>query len=139
MRLWHIKVLDVLPRQQLLAQWRELNSIYKKQDNHILINFVYDYSKEHLLLYSNLVIEEIRKRGYKIKTLDNYNNYFKGIVSTENILPYNCFKEKMNDIYLRECLYNLEEKAYAGGITKTEWNKIYNKFKNTFDLWEGDK
>ena len=40
MRLWHESLIEVLPRQQLLGQWRELNSIYKKEDKHILINFM---------------------------------------------------------------------------------------------------
>lgn len=67
MRLWDFRLLDVLPRQQLLAQWRELNSIFKKQDNHILINFAYEYPKEDLMTYTILIIEEFNKRGYKIK------------------------------------------------------------------------
>lgn len=35
MRLWHYDLLAFLPRSQLLAQWRELNSIYAKQDQHL--------------------------------------------------------------------------------------------------------
>ena len=142
MRLWHIDLIDVLPRQQLLAQWRELNSIFKKQDNHILINFVYDYSKWNLLFYTDRIIEEFDKRGYRINKIENYAEYFKSI----NILEYSKIKEKgfkiypkkMDDIYLRECLYNLEEKAICGGITKKEWNKIYVKYKDKFDLWNGE-
>lgn len=137
MRLFHIDMLDVLPRQQLLGQWRELNSIFKKQDKHILINFIYDYPKEHLLLYSNLVLLQFKKNNYKYN-LTNYNEYFNGIVSTGNIAKANCFKEKMNDIYLRECIYNLEEKFIAGGISKEEWQKIYDKYKDKFDLWDGE-
>ena len=45
MRLWHYKLLPYLPKSQLIAQWRELNSIYKKQDRHILINYIYDYDE----------------------------------------------------------------------------------------------
>ena len=66
MRLWHKDLIEVLPRQQLLGQWRELNSIYKKQDKHILINFIYDYDFGHLLGYTNMVIVEMENRGYKI-------------------------------------------------------------------------
>lgn len=124
--------------KQLVAQWRELNSIFKKQDNHILINFVYDCPKEHLLYYTNLIIAEFKKRGYKIKSLDNYNTYFEGIQAPVYIAPANLFNGKMNDRYLRQCVYNLEEKAQCKGISKDEWSKIYNKFKNTFDLWNGE-
>lgn len=118
--------------------WRELNSIFKKQDNHILINFVYDCPKEHLMYYTNLIIAEFKKRGYKIKSLDNYNTYFEGIQAPVYIAPANLFNGKMSDRYLRQCVYNLEEKAQCKGISKDEWSKIYNKFKNTFDLWNGE-
>lgn len=128
------------------GEWRELNSIFKKQDNHILINFVYEYPKEHLLYYSNLIIEEFNKRGYKIKSLDNYNTYFKEILHPKDelypiimITDATLFQVKMDDRYLRQCLYNLEEKAMCGGITKEEWKKIYNKYKDRFVLWEGDE
>lgn len=129
-------IVSVLPRQQLLAEWRELNSIFKKQDNHILINFVYDCPKEHLLYYTNLIIAEFKKRGYKIKSLDNYNTYFEGIQAPVYIAPCNLFNGKMSDGYLRQCVYNLEEKAQCKGISKDEWSKIYNKFKDKFELWE---
>lgn len=135
-RIWHIDLINVLPRQQLVAQWRELNSIFKKQDNHILINFVYDCPKEHLLYYTNLIIAEFKKRGYKIKSLDNYNTYFEGIQAPVYIAPCNLFNGKMSDGYLRQCVYNLEEKAQCKGISKDEWSKIYNKFKDKFELWE---
>lgn len=141
MRLFHKDLIDVLPRQQLLGQWRELNSIFKKQDNHILINFVYDYPKEDLFAYTNLIIEEFNKRGYKIKSTDNMYNYFKDInVSYAAFIQHNksIFKDKMNDIYLRQCLYNLEEKAMCGGITKEEWKRIYDKFEDKFNLWRGE-
>lgn len=124
MRLWHKDLIEVLPRQQLLGQWRELNSIYKKQDKHILINFVYDYANGHLYGYSSLVIYEMNKRGYKIN-LDNFNKYFKRL---NYVIPLPVFKEKMNDRYLKQCLYNLQEKYDCGGITQEEWDKIYEKF-----------
>lgn len=81
MRLWDYRLVvnGLLPKSQLLGLWRELNSIFKKQDNHILINYVYEYPKENLLLYSRMVIREMIKRGYKIKSWENYNNYFKDI------------------------------------------------------------
>ena len=118
------------------GEWREINSIFKKQDNHILINFIYGCPKEHLMYYANLIITEFDKRGYKIKSFDNYNTYFNGIQAPIYIAPCNLFNGKMSDRYLKQCLFNLEEKAMCGGIPKEEWNKIYNKFKNNFDLWE---
>ena len=40
MRLWHKDLIPYLPKKQLQGQWRELNSIYKLQNKHILINFI---------------------------------------------------------------------------------------------------
>ena len=48
MRLWHTELIKVLPREQLVAQWRELCAIAgavqkNGTPNHILVNFVLDY------------------------------------------------------------------------------------------------
>jgi uncharacterized protein (TIGR02328 family) len=59
MRLWHIDLIPYLPKSQLLAQWRELNSIFKKQDKHILFNYIYNYDKRYLLNYSQSVMREM--------------------------------------------------------------------------------
>ena len=64
MRLWHRELIRYLPKSQLLAQWRELNSIFKKQDDHILIRYIYKYDKEYLRDYSWSVIDEMNRRGY---------------------------------------------------------------------------
>ena len=61
MRLWHYKLIPYLPKSQLLAQWRELNSIFKKQDKHILINYIYEYPREDLYKYSYIVLNELEK------------------------------------------------------------------------------
>lgn len=56
------------------------------------------------------------------------------------IVPYkSVFDGWHDDIYLRECLYNLEEKARAGGIPADEWRKIYNAYGKQFDLWGGNE
>lgn len=137
MRLWHKDLIPYLPKKQLLGQWRELNSIYKLQNRHILINFVYDYSYMHLYSYSMLVLKELKSKNYKYN-LDNMSNYF-GINNfiTEKNLYENwlkkedieeMYKDKMNDRYLRQCLYNLQEKYDCGGISKEEWQIIEDKF-----------
>lgn len=48
---------------------------------------------------------------------------------------YDIFPDWHNDIYLRECLYNLEEKFRAGGIPADEWQIIYDRFKDFTPLW----
>jgi len=76
MRIWHIDLIktDTLPKRQLIAQWRELNSIYAKKDKHILINFIYDYTDVNLYIYSKIVIDKCKTRGINIKTYDKFNN-----------------------------------------------------------------
>lgn len=131
MRLWHESLIEVLPRQQLLGQWRELNSIYKKEDKHILINFIYEYPKKDLFLYSLKVILTMQRRGYNIN-LKNFIDYFqiKDYKEMQKILLSNAktFVKKMNKRYLLQCYYNLQEKYDCGGITEKEWNKINQRF-----------
>lgn len=115
----------------MLGQWRELNSIYKKEDKHILINFIYEYPKKDLLLYSLKVILTMQRRGYNIN-LKNFIDYFqiKDYKEMQKILLSNAktFVKKMNKRYLLQCYYNLQEKYDCGGITEKEWNKINQRF-----------
>ena len=106
MRLWHYKLLPYLPNSQIVAQWRELNSIFKKQDNHILINYVYDYPKEYLWHYSVAVKNEMVARGFQIKSLENFDTYFDEVIHGEEILHY----PEHNNRYLLQCFMNLQEK-----------------------------
>ena len=114
MRLWHVDILPFLPRSQLLAQWRELNSIFKKQDNHILINYIYDYQQVYLWEYAMAVVLEMKKRGYTIRSMDNSKNYF-GVDFTipKEIKGLTRFQEH-NDEYFEICYYNLKEKYLRG-------------------------
>ena len=109
MRLWHYKMIDYLPTSQLVAQWRELNSIFVKQDNHILINYVYQYPKQDLMIYTNIVLNQMQTRGFKIhtKSYSNYLNYFSGV---DIVNYYPPFKDHHNKDYLAICYYNLYEK-----------------------------
>ncbi len=129
MRLWHKDFIHVLPRQQLLAQWRELCSIYAKEDKHVLINFIYEYTPSHLYTYSNLVIDEMKKRGYRISStaLQRYTIYFEN-KNPRRIAYSQLYKGKMNHRYLLQCFNNLQEKYDCGGISKEEWGKIEDEF-----------
>lgn len=145
MRLWHKDLIPLLPRQQLLGQWRECCLIAKQiialgTPNHILVNKIMDYHISHFNNYAFIVYYEMHKRGYKVdpnkfqKWLNK--NYDKDI----NKYPlYNdLYADWHDDIYLRECLYNLEEKARAGGIVKEEWKVIYERYKDFTPLWKGN-
>lgn len=115
MRLWHYKLLPLLPNSQLKAQWRELNSIYKDQPKHILINYVYDYPKHDLLAYSILVRFEMLRRGFRFQTL-NFDKYFDGVY-VKDIPDYQHFEPFIRhhtNRYLLQCFYNLQEKYDRG-------------------------
>jgi len=121
MRLWHYKLIPFLPNSQLLAQWRELNSIFKNEPNHILINYLYSYSKMDLLNYSDMVLNELTARGFKC-SLKNYGKYFAGISQPILLTP---FRFTHTDRYLRQCFYNLQEKYDRG--QKDFNNELYRK------------
>ena len=130
MRLWDYRLIPYLPKSQLLAQWRELNSIFKKQDKHILINYIYDYDKRPLLNYSQSVMREMFNRGYKIRCLDNYFKYFE----KTNSFGTERFKEH-NDEYLIICYYNLKEKYIRGqkDFTKEIWENLEEFYKKEIE------
>lgn len=111
MRLWHYKLLPFLPKSQLLAQWRELNSIFKNQPKHILINYIYEYSKYDLYIYANLVITEMENRGYRIKSIENYKRYFG---EEDFVYIDDPFPDHHDDEYLAICYFNLLEKYQRG-------------------------
>lgn len=128
MRLWHKDLIQVLPREQLVGEWRELSliasNIQKKgSPNHLLVNFVLDYDFNHLISYAYYVREEMTRRGYR-----TMNSVWDKIVSLKpnyNILPFEeVYKEKMNNTYYCICWYNLFEKYLCGGIKEEDWIKI---------------
>lgn len=134
MRLWHIDLIPYLPKSQLLAQWRELNSIFKKQDKHILINYVYDYDKYYLYCYTIKVLEEIGNRHYNYN-LVNFCEYFdyvwyKELYEMKHFLKF----AEHNKEYLTICYWNLREKYIRGqkDFTKEVWNKLDIFYKNHF-------
>lgn len=132
MRLWHYELIPYLPDLQLLAQWRELNSIFKNQPKHILINYVYEYEDSELYWYSQLIISEMKLRGFK-RDLSNYKIYFYALrdscmceVYSRNIPHHKLFSNNHTDRYLLQCFYNLQEKYDRGqkGFTEEQYNKL---------------
>lgn len=148
MRLWHYKLIPYLPKNQLIAQWRECCAIIKNisdkgTPNHILVNKVLDYPSIHFEVYAHMVIAEMKKRGYNIGVdSESYKNFCMRLrVSLSHFCDkYNCYRIKNNEVfpywhtdrYLRQCLFNLEEKADCGGISPAEWHRIKNKFLERF-------
>lgn len=123
MRLWHIDLIEVLPRQQLIAQWRECCCIARNiaengTPNHLLVNKILNYDISDFYSYSILVSNEMKNRGYLV----NRNRFEKYIKCDRFTLrPFEGWHNKR---YLLQCYYNLQEKYDCAGITKQEWDKI---------------
>lgn len=132
MRIWHKNLISALPREQLVAQWRELSaiagSIQKKgTPNHILVNFVLDYDFNHFISYAADLRKEMTNRGYR--TANTVWNKIVNLKPDWIKIPFeDIYKEKMNDEYLKICYYNLYEKYLCGGIKSTEWMPIHKMF-----------
>ena len=126
MRLWHKDLISVLPRQQLLGQWRECCCIAKNLEeygtpNHILVNRLLDYPEAHFNAYSLAVYNEMLKRGYNC----DWNKFAKWRINRNRDWDLkDIFPEWHNQRYLVQCYYNLQEKYDCGGITKEEWKLI---------------
>lgn len=130
MRLWHTSLIKVLPREQLVAQWREISacvgSIQKKgTPNHLLVNFVMDYDFNHLISYAYYVREEMTRRGYR--TMNSVWDKITALKPNYTILPLEqVYFNKMNNMYLTICVYNLYEKYICDGIKEEDWNRIFS-------------
>lgn len=122
MRLWHKSFIKCLPREQLVAQWRELSAIAgnlntKGTPNHILVNKILDYPRSHFVSYAFYVRQEMTRRGYRTmesvweKILSVCGGAFE-LVDFESL-----FSDWHNFQYLRQCYYNLEEKYDCGGVS----------------------
>lgn len=140
MRLWHKELVPILPRKQLVGQWRECVAVVglmaEAKDslaNMTIVAKVMDYPLEHLTAYTRLVIKEMNTRGYRIsdaayeKWLERLEELggaegelCEYLVSTNSEL----FNTWHNDRYFWQCYYNLEEKYDCGSITQEEFNPI---------------
>lgn len=141
MRLWHIDMISVLPRQQLLGQHREICALrglgWGKK--HSTVNYVFNHTWEYLYYYHMLVIKEMKHREYKPNpTWSDF--YYRGkrekkldpnyIMKTNRKFKY---PEHTAD-YRKECIINLKQKldqAPPGRYNESEvyrfldWSKKY--------------
>ena len=132
MRLWHTKLIPVLPREHLVAQWRELSSIAGKIQLNGNPNFVMDYDFDHFISYAYYIRQEMSARKYR-----TMNSVWEKIVSLKpdwTLLPIEeVYKNKMSDFYLTVCYYNLYEKYDCGmfdnfdSIQSIYKKEIYNE------------
>ena len=136
MRIWHWKLISALPREQLVAAWRELSAIAgnlstKGTPNHILVNKVLDYPREHFISYAFWVRQEMTRRGYR--TMDSVWDKIYCTRETDygeiEIIPLeDLFPGWHNHRYLRQCYHNLEEKYDCGGVAQEWFEKIENVY-----------
>ena len=134
MRIWHWKLIKALPREQLVAQWRELSAIAgnlntKGTPNHILVNKVLDYPREHFISYALYVRQEMTRRGYR--TMDSVWDKICCTRETDygeiEFIPLeDLFPGWHNDRYLEQCYFNLEEKYDCGGVAQEWFEKVQN-------------
>lgn len=132
-RLWHHKLLPVLPDKMLVAEWRECIAIKRQWEKgtlkHRLVSYVMDYKKCYFLTYVNDVVCEMMNRNIKFDR-NLYNELEK---FCEHCITDKDYKEH-NNRYLVQCYYNLQEKYDRRIITQEEWEKI----KDCPDLYDVD-
>lgn len=133
MRIWHKALIRVLPRQQLISQWRECIAIAKNIElyglpRHGLVNKVMGYPISHLYLYTDMVVLELLDRGYKVSpvalkkfedSMRNIDYNYDDVVEESEL-----FKNWHNKDYLIQCYYNLQEKYDCGLINQYDWRRI---------------
>ena len=132
-RLWHKELITVLPREQLLGQWKECSAIAgaiqkNGTPNHILVNYV-TKDLNSFVAYNAAVRAEMTRRGYK--TMDKVWEKIAAVAADPswNLLEFDdIFSDYHTDSYLRQCWYNLEEKYERDGITQDDWLRISRKF-----------
>ena len=118
MRLWHKDLIKVLPQAHLVAQWRELSAIAGAIEksgtpNHVLVNFVLDYDYDNFISYAHYIREEMTKRG--IRTMSTVWDKIVKLKPEWTLLPFEkIYEQKMDDLYLKICYYNLYEKYLCG-------------------------
>lgn len=139
MRCWSKDLIPYLPRQQLLGQWRECcliakNIAEKGTPNHILVNKIMDYPIEHFWAYTVEVRIEMEHRGYRydFHRIEKYRPKDFAPVPVRFI-----FVDWHNTRYLKQCMYNLEEKHDCQGITDDEWYRLVKGYREiTGKDWE---
>ena len=132
MRLWHYKLIPYLPKTMLVSQWRECITIKRQWEKgtlkHRLVSYVKDHDKKHFFNYTCNVTMELSRRNIKYNEILLKEIAEFCIKNEDDVFESNfCYYKEHNDRYLKQCLYNLQEKADRGIITQEEWQKIEDK------------
>ena len=125
MRLWHQSLIPLLPRQQLLGQHRECAALRGKGwgRKHSVVDYVFTHTPERLVVYHIIVMNEMKRRGYKPDKIWYDINYRgKELGYEENWCDEDIIEMWLNykkgnlyyehdDAYLAECVENLRQKG----------------------------
>ena len=123
MRLWHYKLISVLPNKMLVSQWRELIAIKRQWEKgtlkHKLVSYVMDSDKSLFNNYVLRVCYELHKRNIKYQ-----EKFYIEIAQFCDLTITDTNYKEHNDKYFKQCYYNLEEKHDRGIISDEEWELI---------------
>lgn len=121
MRLWHQDLLAVLPRAQILGQHRECCALRGMGwgRKHSTVDYVFKYNPKRLVDYHQLVLTEMKRRGYKPSQLWYCSEYRgKNLLPWPCALPSECYHNsealiypEHDEAYRQECLANLKQKG----------------------------
>ena len=127
MRLWHEKIIHLLPKNQLLGQHRECcalrgNGWGKK---HKTVDYVFLYSPYYLFVYHSLVMDEMVKRGFKVSIEWKDKNY-----RGKKAESYNNLEEKITDTqFTKSILYKKQKNSCHSNLKKNHKHVILTKSK----------
>ena len=116
MRLWHEKLIPLLPRQQLLGQHREAAALRGKGwgKKHATVDYVFTHPYYKLFQFHLLVLEEMLRRGYSPDPLwfdPLYRGKHLEPLTQITVLPITTpLYPEHDEAYLEECLLNLAQK-----------------------------
>lgn len=123
MRLWHVHLLEHLPRQQLLGQHRECCALRGKGwgKPHATVDYVFKYSPFMLYKFHLLVMKEMKRRGYRVDKLWLDYNYRGKVLGYADYNAKGVVLEgypEHDQKYFTECMENLRGKGVAIEVKK---------------------
>lgn len=135
MRLWHVDLIPILPRQQLCGQHRECSALrglgWGKK--HSVVNYVFNHSWENLFYYHCLIMKEMENRKYQVN--QEWKDFYYRGKNCERLnekwtfqTNRKCRYPEHNDEYLRSCIINLSKKIRNAPEGKYDINEIYRFF-----------
>ena len=128
MRLWHQRLIPILPRQQLLGQHRECCALRGKGwgRKHATVDYVFTHDPALLIAYHWLVLDEMKKRGYTYapewdraeyrgRQLGADHHWYNSIKILEPVRDIDGVERILypehDSTYMRECVDNLRKKG----------------------------